>query len=357
MAYIEFGGIKNGYFRRNIYLQIEAPDFYDKLDRLIKEYHNTDIYASIYEYETENVKECDICAPLYLDFDGDIEQEKEYQSLKRQVVQAMNYFRERFEIPYNMQQLYFSGHKGFHIIIQPEVFGITEYQKNLNEKYKKMAQLIRVRCLCPSLDLSIYDRRRLFRIPGSINSKSGLHKVQITREFLQESTYDSMKAWAEKEHDEGYTEPERIETAASMFEELFRIRPQDKVKQRKKAKAPQAARVKAAAEKGIVRKLSPCVQDILETGVGEGQRNNTAIVLASSLFQSGRDEDTVAEIMEEWNQLNDPPIEEQELATTIRSAYSCWQSDMNYGYTKISELGYCRGRDCKFYSKCSATNR
>lgn len=38
-------------------------------------------------------------------------------------------------------EIYFSGNKGFHVLIPPEVFGITN-DINLNIKYKKLVKLI-----------------------------------------------------------------------------------------------------------------------------------------------------------------------------------------------------------------------
>ena len=78
----------------------------------------------------------------------------------------------------NKLQIFFSGNKGFHLIIPAELFGIKP-SKNLNKIYRKMAKSFCEKIQNKTLDLGIYDRRRLLRIPNSINSKANLYKIPL----------------------------------------------------------------------------------------------------------------------------------------------------------------------------------
>jgi len=356
MPFIEFGGLKGKFFKRNVYIQLDTNTTDKKVEELKDEYHNQDIYFSIYRYETENVAECGICAPLYLDFDSDIETDNDYARLKRQVVQTINYFEKGFGIPSSMQKIYFSGHKGFHLLIPDECFGI-DYCQDLNERYKLIAKMVDADNACPSLDMKIYDRRRLFRIPNSINSKSGLYKVPVTKQQLRQFSYEEMKEWASEPREVETDEPEPIERAIAIFEKCFQETPEDKVRERRKAreKERKAKRSVPVDKDGKPKhyKLSPCIINILEAGAVEGQRNNTAIALASSLFQNGRTREEVDAIMAEWNEINEPPIDDMELYTTINSAQGMFDNGRTYGYTKLHELGYCLGKKCKHYKSCT----
>lgn len=353
MPFIEFGGLKGKYFNRNKYIQLDTDTTEKKLEDLRHEYHNQDVYLSIYSYETEEVNSCGLRAPLYLDFDSEIETEGDYNLLRRQVVQTINYFEDKFCIPHDMQRIYFSGHKGFHLLIPSECFGI-DWISDLNEKYKKLAQLVNIDNTCPSLDMKIYDRRRLFRIPNSINGKSRLYKVPITKQQLREYSFKQMQEWAAEPREVEYTEPEPIERTIMLFEKLFTETPEDKVRAKRKTmreKKRQIAKDKDGKPKKY--KLSPCIINILETGAAKGQRNDTAVALASSLFQNGRDREEVEAVMKEWNEYNEPPLENDEVYRTINSAYGMYQNGRTYGYTTFHELGYCLGRKCKYYKSCA----
>lgn len=362
MPLIEFGGVKHKHFTRNIYAKTDAH-YEEKLEGFRHECDNTDVYTTIYRYETEDPDEIDRCGllgPFYLDFDSDIHSEEAFACLRRQVVQSMMFFKEEFDIPFPMQRLYFSGHKGFHLLIPHEVFGIS-YQKDLNEKYKKLMLLVDKMNCCPDLDKKIYDRRRLFRLPGSINAKGGHYKVPLTFEQLREMSLEEIQAWAEEPHKESCLMPVKVHKAAFLFDGLFKETPRDRVKKRKleqqrKEKARQAAERQTDGssenEEKKVYELSPCIQEMLETGTVEGRRNMTCVTLASALFQTGREFDDVSEMVQDWNTLNTPPIDDMELFTTIRSAYSMYQNGKGYGHEKIDELGYCIGTKCKKYKLC-----
>ena len=61
---IEIGGVKNGYFTRNKFIDIT------NLRKHINEYDG-DVYSTIYRYDSKDQNTANFVAPLYLDLDID----------------------------------------------------------------------------------------------------------------------------------------------------------------------------------------------------------------------------------------------------------------------------------------------
>ena len=55
----------------------------------------------------------------------------------------------------------------------------------------------------------------------------------------------------------------------------------------------------------------------------KGNRNNSTVALANSLFQVGKEYNEVLEIISYWNATkNEDPLDESEIRTTVQSAYN-----------------------------------
>ena len=94
------------------------------------------------------------------------------------------------------------------------------------------------------------------------------------------------------------------------------------------------------------KELLPCVKSILETGVGEGSRNNTLSILSSAVLQSGYTLEETIDLMHDWNTNNEPPLPDREIEITVRSSYSMLLVARHYGCRAMKEYGYCI-EDCK----------
>lgn len=334
----EFGGIRNGFFHRNIFFKRD-DSFDTQVEAFIREHGSTDVYYCVYNYENEDIANCRLMGSPYLDFDTDIDSEEAFEDLKREVRMAINYFAIYWGIPTNMIEIFFSGNKGFHIIIPYEILGI-EPDKDLNLKNKILAQLVAAQCKSTHIDMGIYDRRRLFRIPNTINGKSGLYKVPLTYSQLTSFTLDDIIDWAMRPRESGVIEPRFIQKSAEHYHQMQQHVERKAHREKKPIQIPQKR-----------RKLLPCVVEILKTGISQGMRNNTAVALASSLMQSGVKRGETEDILLAWNEDNDPPLSEAEITATVSSAYRSLGNGMGYGCAKFRELGYCIGNECRLAEK------
>lgn len=334
----EFGGSKNGFFKRNIYKKRDE-NFADGVEKFLKEFNNTDAYYGVYNYENSNVETCALYGSLYIDLDLDIEDEDSFHKVKTDAVMTVQYFQTYFKIPMDMLQVYFSGNKGFHVVVPAEILGLTP-NVDLNVIYKAIAVNIKEEIEATTIDTRIYDRKRLFRMPNSVNGKTGLYKVPVPIDMLWGCTLDTMKKWASKPREIHFADPLPLYYSVVRFRSIC-----DKLAKSKEKTANREK--KEFVIPTTPKSLLPCVKKILTTGAAKGQRNNTTVALASSLLQSGKQLKETIEVLEEWNELNDPPLDENELHTTAVSAYSMLKSGKTYGCGVFKDIGMCIGKECK----------
>lgn len=334
--YIECGGVYtiNGQkvFGRNIRINIFDNQ---KLNSIYSRFNNIDVYSTNYIYNNENQNESDIIGPLYLDFDIELHGEENFNKVKTDVLIGLSFLKNIMYIPSKYIKIYFSGNKGFHVIISNSVFGIQPC-KDLNEKYKQIAKSILEITVNKTVDTKIYDKKRLIRMPHTINGKTGLYKVPITEECLRNYNYQDMIEYAKTDKDIVYEEPIFIEKAALIFNEKSKvIKP-----------------IRNNTSKPIINpnyEIPICIKNVFKYGAEKGQRNNTLILLASSILQKGVDIDECIDLLLQWNDKNLDPLPEHEVIITIKSAYKGLMEGRKYGCSAAKDLGLCIGKECKLY--------
>jgi len=160
-----------GYYHEKVYTQTKKGKLRDyrtpwilfentpeNAKRFAWVFHNFNIYISLNHYREKRVsKECFV--DLAFDFDApELE-------LARQDTLKMSEFLQNQQVPH---QLFFSGKKGFHIVIGYQVFN-QEYQENNHLVNKEIAKLLLQETgPLDSLDMAIYSSRRQLRL---VNSK------------------------------------------------------------------------------------------------------------------------------------------------------------------------------------------
>lgn len=329
---VEYGGVQNNTFRRNI--------FGEQNDENIINNFKSDIYCTIYKYDNENIDSCNFIAPLYLDLDID-NIEDNYDKLIRDLKILIHKLISEFHVEQNDIQIYFSGSKGFHIIISEDIFGFKP-GRTLNKDLKKIAVYLKAYTLTKCIDTKIYDYKRLFRINNTINSKTGLYKVRILYDDLIKMSYKELIEYASEPKDIELNRYSYNEKANESFINLI-----EKIDKRDKEKI----NIKVAKEYIKKKELLPCVKYILQNGSPNGQRNNSTIALANSLFQIGYNQDEVIEIITTWNETkNEEPLPDKEVRATIKSAYNNSKQNIYYGCSSFRELDVCV-KGCPIYKR------
>jgi len=246
----------------------------------------------------------------YLPFDIDAQEHnlnKALQEARKLVTELMFEWGVEFE----WMMYYFSGKKGFHILIPAGIFQPSPSNVlplALREMVKEITKIAGVK-----VDLQIYDAMRLFRIPNTIHKDTNLYKIPLA--------WEEFKTWDVDTILEAARRPRRIQWPEVKGESSKLMDLYIKCFEKVERKVP-LERIELPREKAEVpsdRKL--CYYRILE-GVSEGERDECAIRLACHFRQEGFSSDLVAGLLLSWNQKNKPPLEQEVIERKVLQAFS-----------------------------------
>lgn len=320
---IDFGGFKNGFFKR------EMVHSTQQIEKWVRYFNNKDVYLGCY-YKFNQA----LYGYFYLDFDCDLK--NDFSQLKEEVLIVAEALQEEFQLKPEHMQFYFSGAKGFHLLIAPYNLGFS-LSPTLHEQYKQLA--LYYQKISPFVDTKIYDTRRVLRLPNSINSKTGLYKIPLTYQELLLSDYEMICQLA--------AQPRALISHAyvSFAQHLAnQIHSQGILKKMNQEKQLQKNRQRKAFDKSLLNKeiIFPCIYQMLHTVHEEGERNKRLIIIASHLLQKQIPVEEAQAFLIQWNQdYLAPPLEEREVITTVQSAYYQLQQGRRYGCQAILEIGAC----------------
>lgn len=151
----------------------------DKIESLRKEYNNIGLYTSIWNYNSPDIDAATRLGPLYFDIDN--------ESLSVSFDETIKLY--QYLLKYLSKDsilIYFTGKKGFHIECEPVSLGINP-SNNLPNIYRSIANMLKSKLNLSSLDFSVYDARRMWRLAGSRHQDTGLYKNLIPENLLLQS--------------------------------------------------------------------------------------------------------------------------------------------------------------------------
>jgi hypothetical protein len=233
---------------------------------------------------------------------------------------------ERLQVDPNAIQIYFSGAKGFHLMIDTRVFGKVLPSKNLPLIFDALRRHLAMEIPEPfrnTVDLAIKDRVRLLRLPNTIHEKSRLYKVGLSPDELRRLGPAEIRDAARNLRPLTLTDETGFLSHADVKEnpaaaQLFRqIRRQLKKLTRK----PFTYRFRRPEDLDQIKFHCAALQAIWESHIEPGYRNNCAIRLASGLRLLGLSEDEASDKLFEWNERNAIGLPSDELNNVVRSAY------------------------------------
>jgi len=239
---------------------------------------------------------------LAFDFDaGDEEEDGGLDGLIPSVLKLLD-FCSLYEIPH---QLFFSGGRGFHVVIPHTAFAqpLAEDNHLVN---RRIAQLIQEETGDIHIDWAIYSNRRQFRLPNTRHQKTGLFKIALTRADLEAGRKHILQL-----AENPVTVPPLPEGHCEYLAGLYalgaaRVRSQKRfVVDSSRLKCLPAARQSqprvvfddlGEADYVVVAGLNelvhpPCIREALTTGVPDpatANRNQVSVLLASYLKAIGR---------------------------------------------------------------------
>lgn len=150
----------------------------DDVEKFRLENKNVGLYTSIWVYNSQNIEDAVRLGSLYFDIDNS-DQNEAYNDCIKLYEYLLNY------IPESAILVYFTGKKGFHIECEAITLGIIP-SNNLPNIFRFIANTLKDKLSLNSLDFSVYDARRMWRLQGSQHQETNLYKNIIPSEVLVE---------------------------------------------------------------------------------------------------------------------------------------------------------------------------
>lgn len=225
----------------------------------------------------------------------------------------------------NACKFFFSGAKGFHVLIPSAIFGASP-SRDIHKRFRAVAEYIGG----SMIDTKVYDKTRLFRIPNTVNSKTGLYKVEF---YPHELLTMTMKEIIDTARSPRFDVD--VETDFDGNEELAEIY----------AKTVEPKRNKPTLTgKGLPNRFT-CMAKMMRQGSPEGSRNVSALRLMAHLKQSGLSENMIFVSMHEWNDKSSAPMDYDEIVTIFTNGMS---AEYDFGCRDEIKKMYC-SNECVWY--------
>jgi hypothetical protein len=222
--------------------------------------------------------------------------------------------------------VYFSGSKGFHLMLDTRVFGGIAPSKTLPLMFSAMRWHLAQRlpeAQREVMDLTIKDRVRLLRLPNTIHERSGLFKIILSVDEIRNAGSQEIRKLAQAIRPLPHTDETGLVSKGAARESgaarQFFLRIQRQM--RRATRKPFEDRFRRRLESTDVKFACAGLQRIWEKNVGHGYRNNCAIRLASEFRLMGLSETETREKIFEWNQRNGIGLPDQEVDSVIHSAF------------------------------------
>jgi hypothetical protein len=217
-------------------------------------------------------------------------------------------------------QCFFSG-TGYHIVITNKVFNFQSSDSLPYQVKQTMSSLFN------NIDISIYMRSGIYRVPHTKNQKTGLYKIPIT---LHEAYNKNAEALHMLAVDSRLEYPYEVLDGDNELESYICL------------ERPRIAEFSKVMEP---TKVVPCVQTMLRNGPTEGSRHNTALRIASHFKRHGIPSEYAKASLIHWN---DNTLDEQKIIEKTESVYN---GNYNYGCQDVLMKKYCQTKCIYFKNK------
>ena len=303
------------------------------------------------------------CGP-YFDFDAKRQEgEQRNQAIARSqadTVKLVRHLMDRFpDMNPAHIQVWFSGGKGFHVLVRPKVFGIQPHPK-LTYMIRNVAWSLGDLLELETLDRSVYTISRLWRINNSVHQTTNLRKIELSHhELITQPAQAIMDMAQEARLDPVYDSDEYLSIAPvpeavafwNQWTEYFEWQEEMALQ------SPRKRMERPAGEEG----LPVCMTDLWDNGPRSGgkQRNHLSMVMATYFKDMGMSAQDAGDSIDQWTRTHYADRDGRELRENIangRSAVRSVYADDKYAFTcrSIRACGSktegiaCSSPDCKW---------
>lgn len=244
--------------------------------------------------------------------------------------------------------IFFSGSKGFHLMVPFNYFGL-EANEHLPKRLKHLAEFLKKNHY-KTLDTSIYNYNRKFRVPFTAHEKTGLFKTFLRVSELElDVNAIKVKAKIRKVVDflpliSPNNEREPLEALQIMLRESEKA----SYDVEKEKGGSLAAPTNFEKYDGKI-----CIKRLLESRCEDVGRNNAALRIANDFYRTGKLRSICEDTLTRWARGNGLPLSEVE--TIITNIYS-GNANYNFGCQDDVKASYCSAK-CVIYKKLDYDKR
>jgi len=228
----------------------------------------------------------------------DIDNDTDLNESKSRALDLITRFIDEYGLYPNDLSIYFSGSKGFHVVLNGNTYGFPDPNESMGSIIKQVCIELAGEI---KIDSVIYENHRLFRVENSLNAKTSLYKIQLSYDELFSLSVDEIRELAKR--------PRMFVRKKGISE----IRLNEKIN-----RIVRAAFMKTS-EPEEVRKF----EDGFFLPSTKGERNNKLYKQAFFLFvNTDLHEKSIREIITSINNSGPDPLPLSEVNTIINSARS-----------------------------------
>jgi len=243
--------------------------------------------------------------------------------------------------------VFFSGSKGFHVMV-PWGYFPFEIGISLPLQLKDMAKELKEHY--PSLDTSIYNYNRKFRVPFSKHDKSGLYKNVIDLDMLI-SDIEYIKASCELPDNFDFLEYIKPNQARDPLDILIELA--DTVKRKSYEVNKDVAGTKEAPTQFEKFDQKLCIRKMLDSTCGDVGRNNACIRIVNDMYRTGKPQNDCEIAMQKWSKTVQLPY--NEIQTIIENIYN-GRANYNFGCQDDIKATYCSAK-CHIWKRLAPDKR
>jgi len=320
--YIDVGTTKNCMWHR-----IETK----YMEKYREKFKNIDFCISVARYaESDPEKTQKLFMGIVIDLDAP--DASGLEDVLREAITLREYFHNDIGLLKEDVHWYFSGNRGIHVVIDPEVLGI-EADEFLHLTIKNVVKEIANKLSLKHVDYSLYARRHLCRAIGTRHSKSGLYKIELDPNDLN-LLPDEIRVMAKSQREPLYREgPIKNDSAITNFKKLF---------DRAKAKASRQIDGLGAVALPDLKFLDGhpiCIRDLMHKSIRRpGDRNRAEMALITYFKDTGNPKNSTLSILKPWTE----KIPDNMTSTPLKERVSHLKSQVDYIYSSDQYHFACR---------------
>lgn len=244
--------------------------------------------------------------------------------------------------------VFYSGSKGFHVMVPFGYFPL-EANEHLPNQLKDLASLLKESY--KTLDTSIYNYNRKFRVPFTKHEKSGRFKHFVPVEYLKSLTLETIIEQSEKRYSFDFLQdinPWNERKPLDIF-----VQAMEEVKRKSYAIEKDKAGTVEKPSKFEAYDGKLCIKKLLESRCDDVGRNNACIRIINDFYRTGKTRAAAEDVVYKWADTNGLP--RHEAAAIMNNIY---ERGANYNFGCQDEIKslYCSAK-CSIWKKLDPDKR